>query len=95
MIMRVIDNSRKIQPFFMEVGLGQTFIKGDRLYVKITEVCMTEHLLTHLYNYDSITDDADVEDIGIYNAYCISGEFFTHFDDEVPIELVECEIHIV
>jgi hypothetical protein len=94
--MRVIDNSRKIRPFFMEVGLGKTFRTDERVFVKIANVFSDEDVSEYLDNYYEINDVEELRDnIGVLNAYCLDGCFLTHFDADDPVELVDCEIHIV
>lgn len=94
--MRVIDNSRKIRPFFMEVGLGKTFRTDERVFVKIADTFSEQEVSEYLDSYYDISDVEELRDnIGILNAYCLNDCFLTHFDDDDPVELIECEIHIV
>lgn len=94
--MKIIDNSKRTQLFFMEIDLGKTFRQGDeRVYVKIAEVCVVDELVNYVDNYSPINCEEDIEDAGVCNAYCLDGNYFTFFDDGVFVELVDCEIHIV
>lgn len=94
--MRVIDNSRKIRPFFMEIGLGKTFRTDERVFVKIADTFSEQDISEFLDSYYGINDVEELRDnIGVLNAYCLDGCFLTHFDDDDPVELIECEIHIV
>ena len=94
--MRVIDNSRKIRHFFMEVGLGKTFRTDERVFVKIADAFSMQEIHEYLDDYYAINHVEELRDsIGVLNAYCLDGCFLTHFDNDDPVELIDCEIHIV
>jgi hypothetical protein len=94
--MRVIDNSRKIRPLFMEIGLGKTFRTDGRVFVKIADTFSEQEVSEYLDGYYEINDVEELRDnIGVLNAYCLDGCFLTHFDNDDPVELIDCEIHIV
>ena len=94
--MRVIDNTRKIQPFFMEVGLGKTFRTDGRVFVKIADTFSEQDISEYFESYYTLNDVGELYDhIGVLNAYCLDGCFLTHFDNDDPVELIDCEIHIV
>lgn len=94
--MRVIDNSRRIQPFFMEVNLGQTFRSNGNVFVKIAESFSGLEISEFLDDYYAINHIEELcDNISVLNAYCLDECFLTHFDDDEFVELVDCEIHIV
>ena len=94
--MRVIDSTKKNQPFFMEVSLGKTFRKDGRVFVKTIDTFSKEDISDFLDDYYAINRVEELRDnISVLNAYCLDGCFLTHFDIDDPVELVDCEIHIV
>ena len=94
--MKVIDDTKKTRHFFMEVGLGKAFRTDERVFIKIANVFTDKDISDFLNDYYAINHVEELRDnIGILNAYCLDGCFLTHFDNDDPVELIECEIHIV
>ena len=94
--MRVIDNSRRLQPFFMEVGFGETFRRGGKVFVKIADVFLDKDISDFLDDYYAINHIEELRDnISVLNAYCLDDCFLTYFEDDDFVELIDCEIHIV
>lgn len=94
--MKVIDSTKKNRHYFMEVGLGKTFRTDERVFVKIANVFSDEDISEYFESYYTLNDVEELhDDIGVLNAYCLDGCFLTHFDNDDPVEPIDCEIHIV
>ena len=94
--MRIIDKTKKNNPFFEEIALGQTFRQDGHLFIKIANCFTVEDIEEYFGSFYALKDIDDLRDCADeLNAYCLDGNFLTHIGNDNVVEPVNCEVHIV
>ena len=94
--MKIIDNRKNLKEQFVNLPEGTIFKVSNQYYMKTKEMFLysdIDYLLdnNNVYNIDSVESECQ-----IINAICLDDSAtHCHFIDEILVEPVKTELHIV